>query len=76
MGTEVDVDRTDVEVDREGVGMEGLGVGRGVDGMGAMVVVTRGAAVSLASRITCSYDVLVPPSLKITSQESMKRFDG
>jgi len=75
MGMEVDVDGTDVEVDGEGVEMEGSGVGTGVDdSMG--VVVTRGVAVSLASRITCSYDVLVPPLLKIMSRESMKRFDG
>ena len=74
-GTEVDVDGTDVEVDGEGMEMEGLGVGTGVDDS-VGVVVTRGAAVSLASRITRSYDMLVPPLSKITSWESMKRFDG
>jgi len=74
-GTEVDVDRTDVEADGEGMEMEGSGVGTGVDdSMG--VVVTRGAAVLLVSRITCLYDVLVPPLSKIMSQESMKHFDG
>ena len=67
MGTEVDVDGTDVEADGEGVEMEGSGVGTGVDDS-VGVVVMRGAAVSLASRITRSYDVLVPPSSKITSR--------
>jgi len=51
-GMEVDVDGTDVEADGEGVEMEGSGVGTGVDNS-VGVVVTRGAAVSLVSRIMC-----------------------
>jgi len=72
--TGVGVDGSDVGVDGEGVDVEGSGVRTGVeDSVGVMV--TRGSVVLLASRITHLYDVLVPPLSKITSRDSMKRFD-
>ena len=58
-GTEVDVDVTDVEADREGVEMEGSGVGTEVDSVGVMVM--RGAAVLLASRISVRRMCWSPP---------------
>ena len=67
-GTGVVMDGSDVEVDREGVGTGAE------EGVGARAI--SGRDVSLASRIMCSYDVLVPPSSKITSQDLRKCPDG
>jgi len=71
-GMEVDMDGTDVEVDGEGVEAEGAGAGE--EGVGVMV--TSGRDMSLALRIICLNDVLVPPLSKITSQDSRKCPEG
>jgi len=72
--TGVGVDGSEVGVDGEGVDVEGSEVRTGVEDS-VEVMVTRGSVVLLASRITCLYDMLVPPLSKITSRDSMKHFD-
>ena len=68
VGMGVVMDGSDVEVDREGVGTGAEG------GVGARVI--SGRDVSLASRIMRSYDVLVPPLLKIMSWDLRKHPEG
>jgi len=69
----VDVDGTGVSGAEVGVGGSGMGV-EAVDGVGARAISSRN--VSLVSRITHSYDILVPPLSKIMSQDLRKCPEG
>ena len=68
VGMGVVMDGSDVEVDREGVGTGAE------EGVGARVI--SGRDMSLALRIMCLYDVLVPPLLKIMSWDLRKCPEG